>query len=120
MFLAITNKGFNLLFFPPSAVIDFCNKLKALPLDLYYTADLHVAELGQIYKNSCIKSTDFVKLEMPEKKELIPKMLYKGHLQDLIPEQSYYRLLDKAIDFRFLYKLQNHIMEKKVRSVLIQ
>lgn len=31
-------------------------------------------------------------------------MLYQVHLQDLIPEQNYYRLLDKAIDFHFLYK----------------
>jgi len=41
---------------------------------------------------------------MQGKKELIPKMLYQVYLQDLIPEQNYYRLLDKAIDFRFLYK----------------
>ena len=65
---------------------------------------MHVAQLIQTYKNSCIKSTDFVNLEMQGKKELIPKMLYQVHLQDLIPEQNYYRLLDKAIDFRFLYK----------------
>ncbi|WP_321540683.1 transposase [Flavobacterium piscinae] len=31
-------------------------------------------------------------------------MLYQVHLQDLIPEHNFYRLLDKAIDFRFLYK----------------
>ena len=31
-------------------------------------------------------------------------MLYQVHLQDLIPEHNYYRLLDKAIDFHFLYK----------------
>ena len=41
---------------------------------------------------------------MQGKKELTPKMLYQVHLQDLIPEHNYYRLLDKAIDFRFLYK----------------
>jgi transposase len=41
---------------------------------------------------------------MQGKKELIPKMLYQVHLQDLIPEHNYYRILDKAIDFRFLYK----------------
>jgi transposase len=37
-------------------------------------------------------------------KELTPKILYQVHLQDLIPEQNFYRLLDKAIDFHFLYK----------------
>ena len=41
---------------------------------------------------------------MQGKKELKPKMLYQVHLQDLIPEHNYYRLLDKAIDFHFIYK----------------
>ena len=41
---------------------------------------------------------------MQGRKELTPKMLYQVHLQDLIPEHNYYRLLDKAIDFHFLYK----------------
>jgi transposase len=41
---------------------------------------------------------------MQGKKELTPKMLYQVHLQDLIPEHNYYRLLEKAIDFHFLYK----------------
>ena len=41
---------------------------------------------------------------MQGKKEINPKMLYQVHLQDLIPEDNYYRLLDKAIDFGFLYK----------------
>ncbi len=43
-------------------------------------------------------------MPMQGKKELTPKMLYQVHLQDLIPEHNFYRLLDKAIDFRFLYK----------------
>jgi transposase len=41
---------------------------------------------------------------MQGRKELTPKMLYQVHLQDLIPEHNFYRLLDKAIDFHFLYK----------------
>ncbi len=41
---------------------------------------------------------------MQGRKELTPKMLYQVHLQDLIPEHNFYRLLDKAIDFQFLYK----------------
>ena len=31
-------------------------------------------------------------------------MLYQVYLTDLIPEHNFYRLLDQAIDFRFLYK----------------
>ena len=45
---------------------------------------------------------------MQGRKELTPKMLYQVHLQDLIPEQNFYRLLDKAIDFHFLYKATAH------------
>lgn len=41
---------------------------------------------------------------MQGRKELTPKMLYQVHLQDLIPEHNFYRLLDNAIDFHFLYK----------------
>ena len=41
---------------------------------------------------------------MQGRKELTPKMLYQVHLQDLIPEYNFYRLLDNAIDFHFLYK----------------
>lgn len=41
---------------------------------------------------------------MQGRKELTPKMLYQVHLTDLIPEHNFYRLLDKSIDFRFLYK----------------
>jgi transposase len=45
---------------------------------------------------------------MQGRKELTPKMLYQVHLQDLIPEYNFYRLLDKAIDFHFLYKATSH------------
>jgi transposase len=41
---------------------------------------------------------------MQGRKELSPKMLYQVHLQDLVSEYNYYRLLDSALDFRFLYK----------------
>ena len=41
---------------------------------------------------------------MQGRKELRPKMLYQVHLQDLVSEHNFYRLLDSAIDFRFLYK----------------
>lgn len=45
---------------------------------------------------------------MQGKKELTPKMLYQVHLTDLIPEHNFYRMLDSAIDFRFLYKSTNN------------
>src|SRR5690606_19507498 len=41
---------------------------------------------------------------MQGRKELSPKMLYQVHLQDLVSEHNYYRLLDASLDFRFLYK----------------
>ena len=61
-----------------------------------------------ITKNTCKKATKVVFLTMQGRKELTPKMLYQVHLQDLIPEQNFYRLLDKAIDFHFLYKATAH------------
>lgn len=41
---------------------------------------------------------------MQGKKDFTPKMLYQVHLDDLVSSDNYYRLLEKAIDFRFLYK----------------
>lgn len=41
---------------------------------------------------------------MQGRKKLSPKMLYQVHLQDFVSEHNYYRLLDQAIDFQFLYK----------------
>jgi transposase len=41
---------------------------------------------------------------MQGKKDLHPKMLYQVYLQDLVSADNFYRLVDKAIDFRFLYK----------------
>lgn len=41
---------------------------------------------------------------MQGKKELIPKMLYQIHINDLVPLNNFYRLLEKALDLRFLYK----------------
>ena len=41
---------------------------------------------------------------MQGKKELHPKMLYQVYLQDLVSADNFYRLVDKSIDFRFLYK----------------
>ncbi|MGH2665949.1 transposase, partial [Flavobacterium sp.] len=41
---------------------------------------------------------------MQGREELSPKMLYQVHLQDLVSEHNYYRMLDSALDFHFLYK----------------
>ena len=41
---------------------------------------------------------------MQGRKELSPKMMYQVQLQDLIPEDNFYRILDKAINFHFLYQ----------------
>ena len=37
-------------------------------------------------------------------KELHPKMLYQVYLQDLVSADNFYRLVDKSINFRFLYQ----------------
>ena len=37
-------------------------------------------------------------------KELVPKMLYQVHIDDLVPQNNFYRLLDKALNLQFLYK----------------
>jgi hypothetical protein len=37
-------------------------------------------------------------------KDIVPKMLYHVHLGNLVPQDNFYRLLDKALDLRFLYK----------------
>jgi hypothetical protein len=57
-----------------------------------------------ISKKTCKKVKEIVFLTMQGRKELTPKMLYQVHLQDLIPEHNFYRLLDRAIDFHFLYR----------------
>jgi len=37
-------------------------------------------------------------------KELVPKMMYQVHINDLVPQNNFYRLLDKELDLQFLYK----------------
>jgi len=38
-------------------------------------------------------------------KKYHPKLMYQVHLHDLVSGDNYYRRLDRAIDFSFLYKL---------------
>jgi hypothetical protein len=37
-------------------------------------------------------------------KDFTPKMIYQVHLDDLVPQNNFYRFLDKALDLHFLYK----------------
>ena len=37
-------------------------------------------------------------------KELFPKMMYQVHLDELVPQHNFYRLLNKELDLHFLYK----------------
>jgi transposase len=41
-------------------------------------------------------------------KELVPKMMYQVHLDDLVSQNNFYRLLDKELDLHFLYKATEH------------
>ena len=41
---------------------------------------------------------------MQGKKALIPKMMYQVHINDLIPQNNFYRILDRELSFSFLYK----------------
>lgn len=41
---------------------------------------------------------------MQGRKELIPKMMYQVHLDDLVPKDNFYRKLDAELNLRFLYK----------------
>jgi transposase len=41
---------------------------------------------------------------MQGRKDFTPKMMYQVHLDELVPKENYYRQLDAALDFNFLYK----------------
>jgi transposase len=41
---------------------------------------------------------------MQGKKESIPKLMYHISLEDLVPENNFYRLVNKELDLKFLYK----------------
>jgi transposase len=41
---------------------------------------------------------------MQGKKDWHPKMMYQVYLNDLVPENNFYRLLDKELDLKYLYK----------------
>ena len=45
---------------------------------------------------------------MQGQKELVPKMMYQVHIDDLVPQNNFYRLLDKELDLHFLYKATAH------------
>ena len=37
-------------------------------------------------------------------KESVPKMMYQVYINELVPQNNFYRLLDKELDLHFLYK----------------
>jgi len=41
---------------------------------------------------------------MQGKKECIPKLMYHVSLEDLVPENNYYRVIDKELNLKFLYQ----------------
>ena len=41
---------------------------------------------------------------MQGKKELHPKMMYQISLDDLVPENNYYRMINRELDLKYLYK----------------
>ena len=41
---------------------------------------------------------------MQGKKELVPKMMYQVHIDNLVPQNNFYRLLEKELSLHFLYK----------------
>ena len=45
---------------------------------------------------------------MQGKKDLVQKLLYQVHLNDLVPKNNFYRLLAGELDLNFLYKATKH------------
>ena len=41
---------------------------------------------------------------MQGKKDCVPKMMYQVNLNDLVPANNYYRIIDKQLDLKFLYE----------------
>jgi len=41
---------------------------------------------------------------MQGKKELHPKMMHQVSLDDLVPKNNYYRLINRELDLKYLYK----------------
>ena len=41
---------------------------------------------------------------MQGKKELKPKLLYQVTLADLVPENNIYRIIERELDLKYLYK----------------
>ena len=41
---------------------------------------------------------------MQGKKDLVQKLMYQVRLNDLVPPNNFYRLLNRELDLRFLYK----------------
>jgi len=54
---------------------------------------------------------------MQGSKEIIPKMLYQVHLDELVPQDNFYRRLNQVLDLHFLYRTTAKYYGAKVRKV---
>jgi len=45
---------------------------------------------------------------MQGRKEITPKMLYQVHIGDLVPQDNFYRILDRELKLGYLYKATRH------------
>jgi transposase len=45
---------------------------------------------------------------MQGRKDLTPKMMYQVHIGDLVPNDNFYRILDKELKLTYLYKATRH------------
>jgi transposase len=45
---------------------------------------------------------------MQGRKEITPKLLYQVHIGDLVPQDNFYRILNKSLDLTWLYKATRH------------
>src|SRR5690554_3886976 len=52
----------------------------------------------------CLIRCNSVNLYMQGKKKFTPKLFYQVSLEDLVPEDNFYRKLQTALDLQFLYK----------------
>ena len=50
----------------------------------------------------------FNTFSMQGQKELLPKMLYQVHIDDLVPKDNFYRILDRSLNLSYLYKATRH------------
>ena len=60
--------------------------------------------VAQLRKNWIKTEKEVYNVKMQGKKDCIPKMMYQVSLNDLVPANNYYRIIDKELDLKFLYE----------------